>query len=153
MAKALVFIVKESEAEIKRLIKSTPAHLSPRLRMLLICKKSETSLSKTELASLIGVNHNSVQKKGNRPSVVSGELHEQIKLRLYNPKEAFRSYKELQQWIDAHFIKGINYFTVNSYVKRHFGAKLKVARKSHINKVEEDSIGFKKTFKKSAKRK
>ena len=43
--------------------------------------------------------------------------------------------------------QGINYQTINSYVKRNFGAKLKVARKSHINKKQEDSDAFKKTSK------
>jgi hypothetical protein len=41
--------------------------------------------------------------------------------------------------------QGINYQTLNSYVKRHFGAKIKVARKSHINKNELAVDTFKKT--------
>jgi CBS domain containing-hemolysin-like protein len=43
----------------------------------------------------------------------------------------------------------INYHTVNKYVKRKFGAKLKVARKSHVNKSEEAVIEFKKKSTKS----
>jgi hypothetical protein len=41
--------------------------------------------------------------------------------------------------------EGINYQTINSYVKRHFGAKIKVACKIHINKNELVVVTFKKT--------
>jgi hypothetical protein len=67
---------------------------------------------------------------------------------LNSPKDAFTSYIDLIQWItDNYMPQGINYQTINSYVKRNFGAKLKVARKSHINKKQEDSDAFKKTSK------
>jgi len=61
MANALFFRIKESEAEIKNLIRKHPIHFTPRLKMLLECKKSKISLSKNELANLICANHNSVQ--------------------------------------------------------------------------------------------
>lgn len=41
---------------------------------------------------------------------------------------------------------GINYHTVNKYVKRHFGAKLKVSRKSHIKKDLNAVESFRKNF-------
>jgi hypothetical protein len=41
---------------------------------------------------------------------------------------------------------GINYQTINSYVKRHFGAQIKVALKRDVNKNELAVDAFKKTF-------
>ena len=116
------------------------------------------------MADALGVNHNSVQtwrsayrkggckallkfeRGGFKPSLISPSIHRAIEKRLKNPIEAFTGFKELQQWVDERYIAGINYQTINQYVKRHFGAKLKVARKSHIQKDEEAVKEFKKNF-------
>ena len=87
-------------------------------------------------------------KIGFKPSIISKELHLEIQSRLNSPKDAFISYIDLIQWItDNYMPQGIKYQTINSYVKRNFGTKLKVARKSHINKKQEDIDTFKKTSK------
>lgn len=51
------------------------------------------------------------------------------------------------------FCSGIKYHAVNKYVKRKFGAKLKVARKSHIKKDEKQVEEFKKNSRPSFKKK
>ncbi|MBI4945206.1 MAG: hypothetical protein HY840_02260 [Bacteroidetes bacterium] len=112
----------------------------------------------------LGVNHNSIQtwrtsyKKGGlsallkfdrggfKPSVIPPKVHRAIEKRLKNPIEAFNGFEQLRRWIDEHYIPAINYQTLNQYVKRHFGAKLKVARKSHIQKDEQAVREFKKNF-------
>jgi transposase len=171
MANALKIIVKETLPELKKMLKSSPPHHTPKLKMLIIIKQSELDLNKNELADQVGVNHNSIQtwrrkylsggmkallsdgRIGFKPSVISKKTHEQIRLKLHNPQGAFTSYKELQHWVDTHFEKGINYNTLRHYVKRHFGAKLKIARKSHVKKDKEAIAVFKKTSVKSAKKK
>jgi transposase len=171
MANALKIVVKETLTELKKLLKSAPSHHTPKIKMLILIKESQTDLTKNELADQIGVNHNSAQtwrKKyqsggidallsdgriGFKPSVVSEEAHEQIRIKLHNPEGAFTSFKDLQQWVDANFAKGINYNSLRHYVKRHFGAKLKVARKSHVKKDKEAVLLFKKTSIKSVKKK
>lgn len=171
MANALKIIVKETLPELKKMLKSSSEHLVPRLRMLVIIKQSEFDLNKNELAKQVGVNHNSIQswrKKyifggiksllsdgriGFKPSVITKETHEQLRVKLSNPVGAFTSYIELQHWVDAHFVKGINYNSLRHYVKRHFGAKLKVARKSHVKKDREAGQAFKKTSLRSARKK
>ena len=71
-------------------------------------------------------------------------MHQAIHRRLTSPKDAFTSYVDLINWIVENYIpNGINYHTVNKYVKRHFGAKLKVSRKSHIKKDENAVDTFK----------
>jgi len=167
MAKPLTFKVKESLSELKKLHKSAPSHIAPRIKMLLAVKQSDRALSKNDLAESVGVNHNSIQewrrryvagglaallkdgRVGFKPSVISKESHQKIRVKLHNPVGAFTSYKDLQIWVDTELEKGINYNTLRHYVKRHFGAKLKVARKSHVKKDKEAGEAFKKTSGKS----
>ena len=171
MANALRIIVKETLPELKKMLKSAPPHHSPRIKMLLVIKQSAFDLSKNELADQVGANHNSIQtwrKKyrsggikalladgriGFKPSVITDATHEQLRLKLHNPIGAFTSFKDLQQWVDTYFKKGINYNSLRHYVKRHFGAKLKVARKSHVKKDKEAGEAFKKTLVSSVKKK
>ena len=130
--------------------------------MLLECKQSQQALSKHELAELTGVNHNSIQswrkmyvkggvakllefnKGGFKPSLIKAAAHRAIEKKINNPKNAFRSYEELRQWIDEKFVPGINYHTVNKYIKRNFGARFKVTRKSHLNKDKKVKRNLKK---------
>lgn len=171
MANALKIVVKETLSELKKMLKSTSSHHTPKIRMLILIKESEIDLTKNELADKIGINHNSAQtwrKKyqsggiksllsdgriGFKPSIISKETHEQIRIKLHNPEGAFTSFRDLQQWVDANFAKGINYNSLRHYVKRHFGAKLKIARKSHVKKDKEAVQLFKKTSIKSVKKK
>ncbi len=46
----------------------------------------------------------------------------------------------------------MKYITLVKYTKRHFGTKIKVARKSHVKKDEEAVATFKKTSVKDAKK-
>jgi transposase len=164
MAKAKYIIVKESEQELKQILRKQPVHLKNRIQMLLVLKKSEVLLSKETLAKILMINHNTAQKWrtayskngidgllfdgriGFKPSIISGDLHMAIEQRLHSAKDAFTSYIDLIQWItDNYMPEGINYQTINSYVKRKFNAKIKVARKSHIKKNDEAVAAFKKT--------
>lgn len=166
MANSKNIIVKESEQELKNLMRQQPIHKKNRVQMLLILKKTQKSLSKIELASILKVNHNTAQKwrksyfengidgllsdgrVGFKPSKINKEIHQAIEKRLTSPMDAFTSYIDLINWITENYIpEGINYHTVNKYVKRHFGAKLKVSRKSHIKKDQNAVEAFKKTSK------
>jgi transposase len=171
MAKALSITVKETLKELKHLLKISPTHYSPKIRMLIEIKKSNEALSKNELADIIGVNHNSIQtwrtkyKKegikgllkdgriGFKPSIISPALHKKIGLKLTSPEAAFTSYKQLHEWVEKHLVKGVNYNSLRHYVKRHFGTKLKVPRKSHVRKDKEAVAVFKKTLNESARNK
>lgn len=169
MAKALSFKVKENLSELKKLHKSAAAHIAPRIKMLMVVKQSDQALSKNDLAESVGVNHNSIQqwrskymtegiaallkdgRVGFKPSVISQQAHQRIKVKLHDPLGAFTSYRELQTWVDTELVKRINYNTLRHYVKRHFGAKLKVARKSHVKKDKDAGEAFKKTSVKSVR--
>lgn len=153
MAKAKPIIVKESNFELKQLLKEQyQSSMRSRIIMLQQIKQSKTALSKNELSELVGVNHNSIQKwrklyetggikrllqqnrGGKRREVITAQAHEAIEKKLKSPSDAFVSFEQLRQWVEEHYIPGIKYVTLNAYVKKHFGAKLKIARKSHVQK-------------------
>jgi hypothetical protein len=46
----------------------------------------------------------------------------------------------------------MKYITLVKYAERHFGSKIKVARKSHVKKDEEAVVAFKKTSLKNVRK-
>lgn len=156
-----IIVVKESLNTLKQLHKQSASHLKPRIQMLILSKQSLVS-GKYSLATALGVAHSSVQiwrnlytdgglqklledkRGGNRNAVIDAKTDKAIVAKLSDAKNAPRSFKELQQWVNDHYIKGINYHTLNKHVKRKYGAKIKVARKSHIQKDEQAAEAFKK---------
>lgn len=164
--------VKESVIELKKLLKSTPRLIFPRIKMLLEIKKHESmgGVSKRMLADIIGVNHNSIQtwrtlyekggieelikytKNEGRPTILTAEEHQAIKTKLNDSKNGLRGYVELLDWIENTFKKEIKYNTLLKYTNREFGASVKVARKSHVKKDFESVSAFKKTSLKSVKK-
>ena len=162
--------IKESLNELRKLQKSSIPMIANRIRVLIELKKHQaTGISKRAVADIIGVNQNSVQtwrsmylsggidailsyqKREGRPSVLTKEEHQKIEEKLKDPKNGLRGFTELQNWVEQEFEKTILYNTLFKYSQRHFGAKVKVARKSHIKKDEEAVSAFKKTLVNSAK--
>lgn len=162
MAKRTGINIEETEQELREIKQKQPIKFKSRVQMLLLIKSGKAT-SKLALATALSVNHNTIQKwrvlykeggmtallsdgrGGHKPSLINEEVHKAIAQKLNNPHEAFRSFEELRAWVDKHYVPGINYHTVNKYVKRHFGAKLKTARKSHIQKDEQAGAVFLKT--------
>jgi len=165
MAAPKIIKVKESNAELKAFLKKSSNLIVPRLRMLIELKNHEESgISKRDLATLIGVNHNSIQtwrtmyeqggltylcshrKTGFRPSVFTKDEHNAIEAKLKDPMNGLRGYTELLTWIEQEFGKGVKYNTLLKYCIRKFGSRVKVARKSHVNKDDQAAEAFKKTL-------
>ena len=73
-------------------------------------------------------------RKGTKAGKITAAAAMQLSARLNNPKEGFRSFIEVQQWLATEFGIEMEYHAVNKYVKRKFGARLKVSRKSHVLK-------------------
>ena len=80
---------------------------------------------------------------GDYRSGFSDAEKEKIAQKLAEPKQAFTSYKQAQDWINETFGVDKQYHAVNKFLKRNFGVKLKVGRKSHIKKDEEAVAFFK----------
>jgi transposase len=169
MSYALFIPVKETEKELKTILKSSTPLISPRIKMLLLMKEAgEKGISKRELMLSVGASSQSIHnwrtsyKKGGmdalvfngrlgkvgKPSIFTKKEHNQIEAKLKDPKNGLAGYVELQQWIEKEFKKSVKYNTVLKYAMRHFGSKVKVARKSHVKKDQEAVISFKKTLRK-----
>lgn len=63
---------------------------------------------------------------------------------LSNPENGLVGFKELQAAINVQFSAQYKYITVLKFAQKHFKAKIKVARKSHIHKEEAAGERFKK---------
>jgi len=162
MAKTLQLKIKESEQTLKGLIRSKPQYLHNRIRMLLLIKKGKIQ-SKNALAVALSVSNQSIhrwrtnyrkggldalfedKRGGYKKAAIAGACYHAIEKRLNNPRDAFRSFVEVQQWLQEQWGIQIKYTALHNFIRSRFGAKLKVARKSHIHKSEVLVEDFKKT--------
>ncbi len=171
MASPKRITIKETMDELKLLYRKANPFLAPRIRVLIEIKKHESDgISKREVASIVGVNPNSVQtwrkiyetkgivgllshkKTGFKPSVFTEAEHAAIEKKLNDSRNGLRGYIELKHWVEKEFKKQVKYNTLLKYSMRKFGSKVKVARKSHVKKDVEAVSAFKKTFGRSVKK-
>ena len=172
MALPFQITVKQTIPELRKLQRTHGELIGKRLLMLIEIKKHEkTGISKRELSRITGINHNSIVKwrkiytlsgidpllkhgrvGGFKKSVVSPQEHKKIAMKLNDPKNGIRGYTELLEWVNKELGKDMKYITLVKYTERHFGSKIKVARKSHVKKDEEAIADFKKTSLKNARR-
>jgi transposase len=164
MQKIKKIIVKESVSQLRSCQKRFPSRFKA-LQMLIVIKQ-QGNLSKYKLAELPGSSHTSVaqwrnaylqqgidsflveNRGGFKQSRITAVAEKKLAARLNNPKEGFRSFTEIQQWLLSEFAIDMQYHAVNKYVKRHYGARLKVSRKSHVQKSPADEAVFKKPIRK-----
>ncbi len=171
MALPKQIIVKETLSELKDLQRKSGHLIAKRLRILIEFKKhEETGISKRAVSENTGINHNSITKwrnvylkegiqsflshgrKGFKKSVIDSILHKAIEKKLKDPRNGLRGYKELREWVSNTLNLDVEYNTLVKYAMRHFGTKIKVARKSHVKKDENIAAHFKKTLVTSAQR-
>ena len=168
MAKPLEIKVTESIEELQKYLrKSSCETIKKRIRMLITIKReAPKSLSLQKLVTICKNNSNSISIwrrqyldggieaimqhhwKGSESKHLSKEQQKQIAAKLNNPTNGLVGYKELLQWVETEFCISLKYTTLYEYVKRNFKTKIKVARKSHIKKNEEDLMTFKKKLRK-----
>lgn len=165
MALPKIISIKETEKEIKKLMKKSIPFIGQRLRVLLILKQYEqTGISKRKAAKLAGVDPNSVQnwrtlyeqegikglmehnKTGFKPSVFTPEEHQLLENKLHDPENGLQGYVELKEWLEKEVERTFNYNTLLYYCIRHFKSSVKVARKSHVKKDENAMEDLKKNF-------
>lgn len=165
MAYPLKITVQESIKDLKSLQRQYGELIGKRLRVLIEIKRHEKmGISKRELSAITGVNHNSIVKwrqmynegglasllvhnrqGGYKKSVIPQQAHDKIEQKLKDPENGISGYVELVEWVKEELSLDIKYITLLKYTQRHFGAKIKVARKSHVKKNEEAVSAFKKT--------
>ena len=165
MAHAKILVIKETEKEIKNLLKQSIPFIGQRLRVLLILKQNEkVGISRREVAKLAGVDPNSVQnwrtlylnagieglikhqKIGFKPSVFNTIEHKMLEAKLNNPQNGLQGYVELKDWIEKETGKTLNYNTLLYYCIRNFKSSVKLALKSHLKKRRRSGNFFLKYF-------
>jgi len=171
MSSPLIVTVKETINELRSLQRKNGVLIGKRLLMLIEIKKHEkTGISKRELSRITGINHNSIVKwrrlynsegissllkhgrvGGFRISILTQEEHLLIEEKLKDPKNGIRGYVELLNWVNKELSKDLKYITLLKYTERHFGTKIKVARKSHVKKDDLKVEDFKKSLVKNVK--
>ena len=153
--------IRESPDQLKAYKRRCPAHLLPRVKMLQLLAE-DNWLSNQALADRTGASLRTIARwvkiysangidallletRGGdqRTSFTEDEL-EQIRIRLSDPKDCFTSYVAVVEWINTKFGVRKSYSTINQMLKRRFGTKLKVGRKSHVKKDEAAVAVFKK---------
>jgi transposase len=162
MAKPFQISIKESIKELNALQINAGELITNRLKVLIEIKNHEDrgGISKRDLSDKTGVNHNSIVKwrqmyvefgiekilkhgrVGFKKSVMPDDVHEKLKEKLNYPENGLRGYVELQEWVNNEFSMDIKYITILKYAERHFGTKIKVARKSHVKKDPEAGEAF-----------
>lgn len=154
-----ITVTESIETLSKQLLKCSPS-AKPRVKMLLAIVNGITATN--ELAHKTKSNRDSIRKwkniyrskglegllaegrGGNRPGAINDEQKVELEKKLSNPKGGFTSYKQAMEWINSTFGVKMNYHAVNIYLKRNFKTKLKVGRKTHVNKDENATALFKK---------
>jgi transposase len=171
MATARITPIKETTTELRTLLKTSIPMFQPRIRLLMVIKKyGANPVSKRALMEETGYSSDSVhnwrslyakggieallthKKIGFKKSIISKENHEKLAAKLKDPENGIQGYKELNEWVLAEFKTEISYNTLLKYCVRHFGSKVKVARKYHAQKDVTLENSFKKTSLKSAKK-
>ena len=171
MALAKQINVKEYLSILKIHAKNGNDLIKKRMRLLIELKKNKSfAQSKIVLSNKLGINHNSIvkwrnlylsggieallkdgRKGGYKPSLVTKEEHDRLKILLNDRHNQIVGYTELLNWVNKELKKEMKYITLVKYVERHFGTKIKVARKSNIKKDAQAVDAFKKTSLKNVK--
>lgn len=157
--------VAESLTELRQFQKQNPSKY--KCLQMLVLLKQQGNISKYLLAEQLCSSHSSVGKwrtayitggikdllqdnrGGHKKAAITPAVNNALSNRLNNPKEGFRSFIEVQQWLITEFGIEMEYHAVNKYVKRKFGTRLKVSRKSHVLKSPADEAVFKKPVRKA----
>lgn len=153
--------IKESKEELTALLRKSTAASKPRIKMLLAILDGVTSTQ--ELVLKTRANRESIRNWKNRyrdhglesliketrgrkkPGAIGPKEKLELQKKLSDPKGGFTSYKQAREWINSTFGLNMEYHAVNKYLKRNFGTKGKVGRKSPINKDPNAAALFKKT--------
>lgn len=161
MGKHISFDVKESELDLRLLIRkeSSPKNIL-RLQSLLHIKEGNF-VRQVDLASHLGYSVRNMElwlklyKEGGieamllNPSEkrkykrkITQEVHDGLSERLYNPEQGFLSYVQAVQWVKDTYGIEYKYNTLRDYMIDFFGSKIKQPRKSHIKKSDKAEADF-----------
>ena len=162
MSKKIDFQVSESLEYLRGILKQEKNYRIVKRLQFLILKEDPKYKTREDLASYLNINESSlrswsktyiksgldslltISSGGATHTKISLDLHQILEEKLNNSTDPFLSYTQAVHWIKEEKGIEIKYNTLRTYMKRHFGTKLKVPRKSHYKKDEQAITVFKK---------
>jgi transposase len=167
MAKQPILIeVKESEQELRRLLRTAAPAIRPRIQMLLAIVTGISTSDTQALARKAKTSDQSIRTwkkiykeggsgallregRGGSEGAIDNEGKEKIAARLADPKNCFQTFEQARQWINETLGLELEYHAINKYLVRNFGVRMKVGRKSHVLKSETATADYKKPSRKA----
>ena len=163
MALKTEIFVKEAESFLQgKLSSSKKLSEAKRIKFLLYLKR-EKHVYRQDLAKDLMISPRTLERWVNKyneggveallcfdrttkiSSQITPEIHQALKEKVYNSEDCFLSYKDALDWLNVTYDLQMKYGWFREYLKKHFQTKLKVPRKSHVKKNEQEVISFKKT--------
>ena len=158
-------VISEELEELKNFHRKAKSTSSKARILCLILLKEEKYKNRDELSIFLGVSLSSVNRwvktyntsgiegvlnihsGGKRREIISEAIHSGLKTKLHDSTDPFLGFYDAVSWVEENYNKKLKYSTLNAYIHRHFGGKLKVPRKSHYKKDEKAVELFKKPSK------
>lgn len=156
-------IIKESVKELRnRLSRQSTLRGEKRIKCLLYIKENKFR-TRQELSSYLGVHIRTMERwlrtyesegietmvvnkpKPRKSQFITKDIHNELKDRVNTSNNPFLGYWDAQKWLKDEFGLEIKYHTLRQYMITHFKTKLKVPRKSHVNKDDQATEAFFKT--------
>ena len=162
MSKKIDFKLKESISELRVLLKKEKKHRIEKRLHFLILKDENKYATREDLASYLNIAESTlrswsktyiesglegllkISSGGANHKKIDSDLHKALEQKLHDSSNPFLGYKDAVKWVKKHKNIGVEYNTLRTYMKLHFGTKLKVPRKSHYKKDEQAIEVFKK---------
>ncbi len=163
MGRKSTLVVTQSIEELQSLSRrSNDYRVRQRVISLILTKKAKFK-SQVALANHLGIDYATLKRwfkkyreqgldslihikvGGQRPSVISPELHEKLAEKMKDSKNPLLGYWDAVLWVKNNHGVELKYTTLREYLIRHFKTKLKEPRKSHYKKDEQAIEAFKKT--------
>ena len=162
MALLRTITVKESTDYLNDLRKTSKSHRVKTRILFLLLKKSKQFTNQKDLSIYLNVSESSLRRwakvytdsglvvmlkisnGGKRRMVITPDIHKGLEAKLQNSSDPLLGYNDALQWVELEYGKRFKYNTLRCYMKRHFGSKLKVPRKSHYKKDDQAVEVFKK---------
>ena len=153
--------------ELKTLLSQQKSLINRQKIQTLYWLKAGYSQSVTDVALRLGVHRTTVHRwlkqyseegskkfleilpRPGRPLAIPPEVIRGIEQKLSPETTGFKSYKEIEKWVEENYRISIKYSTLHHQIRYRLQAKLKTPRRSSIKKNPQEETEFKKNSKTS----
>ncbi|WP_234859164.1 winged helix-turn-helix domain-containing protein [Aquimarina aquimarini] len=152
MAKKRIFAVSESKDYLNSLRKKSTSHRIKTRLLFLLVKYEPRFKVLDDLSKYLDVSKSSlrhwpklydesgleslltISNGGKRIEAVPVAIHKGLEEKLRDSSDPLLGYHHAIDWVKSTYGIDLKYNTLRMYMKRHFGTKLKIPRKSHYKK-------------------